>query len=112
MSDRSLWQVPIGTSVSFVIGSALTDDITGYSCAAKVRRLPGGRNSYTPSSTIAATPVVTTFAGDAERGDGWTVALDDEVTAALKAGIYQVDADLTFAGNVVERIEWLLEVQN
>lgn len=109
MADRPVHTMTASEGAQFIIASVLTDDITGYSCAATVRRLLGGRNSYTPLAAIVVSPTITTFVGDAERGDGFYVSIPDDST--LKPGIYQVDAEISVSGDVAETFEWLLEVQ-
>lgn len=109
MSERPVYPVDIGVPITWVIASDLADDITGYTCAAMVRRLPGGRTSYRPSAEIILTPVIQSFEGDEYRGPGWYVVLYEDESASLDPGIYQMDADILLDGELVARFTWLLE---
>lgn len=110
MSDRPVHIMAQGIGAVFVIWSELADDITGYTCEAQVRRMPGGLNSRSPLAAVVLEPAVTAFAGDSTRGDGFNVAIDDAESADLKPGIYQVDADISYSASVVDRLTWLLQV--
>lgn len=108
MADRPVASYTVGVERSELIASALADDITGHECSVTYRRLPGGRNSYSPLSAIAYEPVVTAFAGDATRGDGFYVTTETDAT--VKPGIYQADAYVTQGASSIAHIEWLVEV--
>lgn len=110
MSERAVYTIRRGADYSFVLASALTEDTSGYTCAAKIKRLPGGRNSYTPSSTIAATYTVTEFAGDDDRGPGWYLTLTDTQTLALTPGTYMADALIENGATDYITASWVLEV--
>lgn len=109
MSDRPVYPVDIGVPISWVIASDLADDITGYTCTAMVRRLPGGRTSYRPAAEIILTPVVQPFEGDELRGPGWYVTLYEDDSASLDPGIYQLDAGILLGSELTARFTWLLE---
>lgn len=108
MADRPVAALTLGVERTELLASALVDDITGHACSVTYRRLPGGRNSYTPLSDIAYEPPVTAFAGDATRGAGFYVTT--EIDATVKPGIYQADAYITSGGSSIAHIEWLVEV--
>lgn len=108
MADRPVATYTIGVERTELIASALVDDITGHVCSVTYRRLPGGRNSYSPLSTVEYEPPVATFAGDATRGGGFYVTTETDAT--LKAGIYQADAYVTHGASSIAHIEWLVEV--
>ncbi len=108
MADRPVATVTIGVERVDLIASALADDISGHACTVTYRRLPGGRNSYTPSAIVAYSPPVTSFAGDTTRGAGFYVTT--ESSADLSPGIYQADATITSGATTIAHIEWIVEV--
>lgn len=108
MADRPVAPCTVGVERTEIIASALGDDTTGHDCVVTYRRLPGGRNSYSPLSAVAYSPVITDFAGDATRDAGFYVTT--EADATLKPGIYQADAYITQGVASIAHIEWLVEV--
>lgn len=110
MSERAVYTIRRGADYEFVLASEVGDDITGYTCTAKAKRLPGGVNSYTPASAVAATFAVMSFAGDTDRGPGWYLSLTDVQTLALDPGIYMADALLENGANDYITKSWVLEV--
>lgn len=98
-----VYPIKRGDDVQFILASADGEDTTGYTTTAKAKRLPGGINSYTPSSAVAVTFTVSTFAGGTlENGDvvgpGWYLSLTDTQTDLLEPGYYLADA-LTVSGS-------------
>lgn len=108
MADRPVASYTVGVERTELIASALADDTTGHECSVTYRRLPGGRNSYSPLSTVEYEPVVSAFAGDATRGDGFYITTETDAT--VKPGIYQADAYVTQGASSIAHIEWLVEV--
>lgn len=111
MSERPVSPVRKGVGWEAVLSAGLTDDINGYTCMARIYRLPGGRTSYTPDDEVSATAAVTTFAGDETRGPGWHISLASDQTDALDPGVYLARVLISLAGNAVASTDWLLEVQ-
>ncbi len=110
MSERAVYTIRRGADYSFVLASEVGDDITGYTCSADIRRLPGGLNSYTPSDTVAESFNVSSFAGDATRGPGWYLSLTDTDTLGLEAGTYMADALLEVGSAQYITASWVLQV--
>lgn len=110
MSERQVYTIRRGADYEFVIASEVGDDITGYTCEAKIKRLPGGINSYAPSSAVAETYTVTDFPGDADRGPGWYLSLTDTQTLDLDPGVYMADALIENASDQYITAPWVLQV--
>lgn len=110
MSERTVYTIRRGADYSFVLASEVGDDTTGYTCSADIKRLPGGINSYTPASTVEDSFAVTSFAGDSDRGPGWTLSLTDTQTLALSPGTYMADALLTYSDSQYITRSWVLQV--
>lgn len=112
MSERAVYTIRRGADYTFVLASEVGDDITGYTISAKVKKLLGGRNAYTPSSTVEATFTTSSFAGDATRGPGWYLTLSDTQTLALATGAYLADAKLVTGTTEYITAPWVLDVQD
>lgn len=115
MSERAVYQIRRGADYSFLIASEDGDDITGYTISAKVKKLPGGRNSYNPSSTIEATYTSASYGGGTLSdgtvvGPGWYLNLSDTQTLALSPGVYMSDALIVNGSADYITLPWLLEV--
>ena len=108
MADRPVASYTVGVERTELIASALGDDTTSHECRVTYRRLPGGRNSYMPLPDIAYEPVMSAFAGDVTRGEGFYVTT--ESAATLKPGIYQADAYVTQGPASIAHFEWIVEV--
>lgn len=109
MADRPVVVFRIGIERTEIIATALGESTTGLDCAVIYRRLPGGRNSYSPLSATAYSPVITAFAGDATRGPGFYVTTESD--AVLSPGIYQANWYITDGGTPIAGDDWLVEVQ-
>lgn len=115
MSERAVYQIRRGMDYSFLIVSETGDNITGYTISAKVKKLPGGRNSYSPSSTIEATYTSAAYAGGTLSdgsvvGPGWYLNLTDAQTLALAPGTYLSDALIVNGSADYITLPWVLEV--
>lgn len=111
MADRQVSSVVRRQTFTILAASDLGDDVSAIEVEADVRKLPGGRNSYMPSSTVAATYGVEDFAGDATYGPGWYLTLTTAQTESLSPGTYVSDVRVTdVSGDITYSAQWLLEV--
>lgn len=116
MSERTVYPALRGDDLQIILASAVGEDTTSYTCTAKAKRLPGGLNSYIPSTTVAATFTVSTYAGGTLEdgtvvGPGWYLALTDAQTALLEPGFYLVDALVVSGSTERHTLPCVLQVQ-
>lgn len=112
MSERSLFTVRRGETHTIILASPLSSSYTA-TISVPIYRLPGGRNSYSPASSVAETYNSSTFAGDASYGPGWYLTLSDIETAALDKGVYVAIPAISYTApstEVDKPLQWLLEV--
>lgn len=86
----------IGEDISVALDaiSGDTATVTGISARMKPAKVSGNR--FVLDDAAAGTAMTVTFQGAA----GWLVSLANTVTANLPAGIYGIDAKLSFAGSI------------
>lgn len=118
MSERAVYTIKRGDPVQFILATAEGESISGYTATAKLRKLPGGINSYTPSPTVSATFTVTsdyaggdTLDGGTITGPGWYLRLSAAATD-LDPGCYLADALVDGPSTDDRHTEpWVVQVQ-
>lgn len=110
MSKPRTYTIRRRGTYSFVLATPLDTSLSA-TCRGDLRRLDDGEYEVDPDTSVAASFTVSDFAGDAERGPGFYLTLDETDTAALVAGArYLADAIVTISGNDYVQASWIIEV--